>query len=255
MEALSWSAEQAAETQSPKATRSRWKERAALTLSLLLALALGLGLFLYLPLWLGRQVAGDMATGPARQVTINLVAGAVRIVLLLSYLWMISLWKDIRRVFQYHGSEHKSIFAFEAGCQLSPEKAREQTRFHPRCGTSFLLLVALAAVVFFSAVDSGVVALRGEYPSVLARFAVHLILLPLLAGISYEFLKFSAKHTDNRVVRAFVRPGLWLQRITTQEPDLSMCEVAVTALKAALEAEDHTAPIAATPQQEPLAAV
>ena len=239
LEALNWSAEQAVATDSDAPPRARWKDRAAFALSLLLALGLGLGLFLYLPLWLGRVAAGGMAAGSARQVAINLVAGGVRISLLLGYLWLISQWKDIRRVFQYHGSEHKSIFAFEVGSDLTPDRALEQTRFHPRCGTSFLLVVALTAIVFFSAVDSAVVAFIGEYPSVLARFLVHLLLLPILAGISYEFLRFSAKHTGNRLVKVLIQPGLWLQRITTQEPDLSMCEVAVTALKTALETEDE----------------
>jgi len=250
LEALNWSAEQAAEASKDDEPRSKWKERAAFAVSMLFALALGLGMFLYLPLWLGKLAAGEMAASPARQVTINLVAGGIRITLLLGYLWLISLWKDIRRVFQYHGSEHKSIFAFEVGSDLSPDSALQQTRFHPRCGTSFLLVVALTAIIFFSVVDSAVVAYVGEYPSVLARFLVHLLLLPFLAGISYEFLRFSAKHTGNRIVRALIQPGLWLQRITTQEPDLSMCEVAVTALRAALEAGDKAAAEATTPGRE-----
>jgi uncharacterized protein YqhQ len=243
IQALNWSAEQAVEReQDANSQAAKWKEKAAFALSLLLALALGLGLFLYLPLWLGKMASAGVESGSGRQVAINLVVGGVRILLLLAYLWAISQWKDIRRVFQYHGSEHKSIFAFEVGSDLTAETALRHTRFHPRCGTSFLLIVALAAVIFFSMVDSAVAAFFGEYPSVLARFAVHLLLLPLLAGLSYEFLRYSAKHTDNRIVKALIQPGLWLQRITTQEPDLSMCEVAVTALKTALEEEDKSGP-------------
>lgn len=241
MEALSWSAENAIQSEESDKPRAKWKDRIAFGFSLILALVLGLGLFLYLPLWLGRLAAGDAVLGSMRQVTINLVAGAVRIAMLLGYLWAISLWKDIHRVFQYHGSEHKSIYAFELGSELTPDIASKQTRFHPRCGTSFLLIVALSAVVFFSIVDSLVVTWIGDYPSVLARFFVHLLLIPILAGLSYEFLKFSAKHTENRIVRIFIQPGLWLQRITTQEPDLPMCEVAVTALKAALSREESAA--------------
>lgn len=239
MEALSWSAENAILPEESEKPRAKWKDRTAFAFSLLLALAIGLGLFLYLPLWLGRMAAGDVAIDSMRQITINLVAGIVRIGLLLCYLWAISLWKDIHRVFQYHGSEHKSIYAFELGTDITPDIAFRQTRFHPRCGTSFLLIVAISAVVFFSIVDSLVVAWIGEYPSVFARFLVHLLLIPILAGLSYEFLKFSSKHTENRIVRVFIQPGLWLQRITTQEPDLPMCEVAVTALKAALQKEEN----------------
>jgi uncharacterized protein YqhQ len=254
IEALNWSAEQAAEASKDDEPRAKWKDKVAFAFSMVVALAIGLGMFLYLPLWLGKLAAGEMVTGSGRQVTINLVAGGVRITLLLGYLWLISFWKDIRRVFQYHGSEHKSIFAFEVGSDLTPDMALQQTRFHPRCGTSFLLVVALTAIVFFSVVDSLVVAFIGEYPSILARFLVHLLLLPFLAGISYEFLRFSAKHTGNRIVRALIQPGLWLQRITTQEPDLSMCEVAVTALKTALEAEGRAGAEDGVSRQEVLPA-
>jgi uncharacterized protein YqhQ len=237
IDALNWSADQAgADGEKSSSRATKVSHRAAAAVSLVVGLVLGLGLFLFLPLWVGKFAATGVLAASARQVTINLVAGGVRIALLLGYLWLISRWRDMRRVFQYHGSEHKSIFAFETGNGLSPEIAMAQTRFHPRCGTSFLLIVALAAVVFFSVVDSLVAASVGEYPSVVARFGVHLLLLPLLAGISYEFLRFSAKHTENRVVRVLVQPGLWLQKITTREPDQAMCEVALTALREALEA-------------------
>jgi len=242
MDALNWSAQQAAAEASPKPkAKAGFKEKAGIGFSMIIALLLGLALFMYFPLWLGRLVAGgDPAHVAGRQVIVNVVAGAVRITILLSYLWLISRWKDIHRVFQYHGSEHKSIFAFESGEDLTVDRVLTQTRFHPRCGTSFLLIVALAAVVFFVIVDSIVVALFGDYSSVWTRLAVHLPLIPILAGISYEFLKFSARHVDNKLVRVLIMPGLWLQRITTQEPDAAMCEVALTSLNTALEG--HTAP-------------
>jgi len=176
----------------------------------------------------------------------------VRVSILLAYLWLISRWKDIHRVFQYHGSEHKSIFAFESGADLSINRVLDQTRFHPRCGTSFLLIVALAAIVFFVIVDSIVVAVFGDYGSVWARLSVHLPLIPILAGISYEFLKFSSKHTDNAFVRILIQPGLWLQRITTQEPDGPMCEVAVTALNTALHGEEQPLAVPAVVGESPV---
>jgi uncharacterized protein YqhQ len=240
MEALTWSAElQTVEGEEKPSGKSKLMDKLAMGASVLVATVMTLGLFMYFPLWVGRWAADGSSDHAAfRQVIINVVAGGVRVSVLLAYLWVISLWKDIHRVFQYHGSEHKSIFAFEAGSELTGDRALTFSRFHPRCGTSFLLIVALSAILFFVIVDSLVVALIGEYPSVLARFLVHLPLIPVLAGISYEFLRYSAKHTANRAVRFMIQPGLWLQRITTQEPDKGMCEVAVTALKTALDKED-----------------
>lgn len=237
MDALNWSAQQAAvEASSESKPKAGLKEKLGIGLSMTVAMLIGLALFFFFPLWVGKLVAGGNPAGVAgRQVIVNVVAGAVRITILLSYLWFISRWKDIHRVFQYHGSEHKSIFAFESGLDLSVDRVLTQPRFHPRCGTSFLLIVALAAVIFFVIVDSIVVALFGDYGSIWARLAVHLPLIPILAGICYEFLKFSAKHTENGLVKVLIQPGLWLQRITTQEPDPGMCEVAVTALNTALD--------------------
>ncbi|MBU0507345.1 DUF1385 domain-containing protein [bacterium] len=234
--ALNWSAEQAAPEEEAAKPKSKAKDRLTLAGTMLLATVIALALFLYFPLWVGRTAVGSHGSelSAAGQIGLNIVAGAVRVLILLGYMWAISFWKDIHRVFQYHGSEHKTIFAFEKGDELSADRVLKHTRFHPRCGTSFLLIVALSAIIFFAIVDSIVTAVWGDYPSVLARFAVHLPLVPLVAGISYEILKFSAKHTENRLVKVAIQPGLWLQKITTQEPDPAMCEVAVTALRTAL---------------------
>ncbi len=236
-DALTWSAEQQmTEEEKPKQSEG-WKAKLGMAASLTFAFAFGLGLFMYLPYWIARLVAGP----DSGQVAFHLVAGGVRVTLLLGYLWTISLWKDIHRVFQYHGSEHKTIFAYERGVSLDPDQVLTQTRFHPRCGTSFLLIVALSAILFFVIVDSIYVAVWGPFPSVLVRFLVHLPLIPFVAGLSYEFLKFSARHTGNKLVWWLIQPGLWLQKITTKEPDASMCEVAITSLKAAME--ESPAPI------------
>lgn len=252
--ALNWSAEQATpeEEKEQAASKGKTRDRLTIAFSMLIATAIALGLFLYFPLWVGRMAAGGQETLTATgQITVNFVAGLVRVLILIGYMWVISFWKDIHRVFQYHGSEHKTIFAFESGEELHPERVGRYTRFHPRCGTSFLLIVALSAIVFFAILDSIVTTLWGDYPSVLARFFVHLPLVPVVAGISYEILKYSAKHTDNRLVKALIQPGLWLQRITTQEPDTEMCEVAVTALKTALEKEERPASCPAEPVAAP----
>jgi uncharacterized protein YqhQ len=241
IDALTWSAEVALPPEEgkdqPKKEKSKWKERAGIAVSMLFALAFGLGLFMYLPYWLAKITVG----GDQGQALFHLIAGSVRITILIGYLMVISLWKDIHRIFQYHGSEHKSIFAFESGRELTAANALQQTRFHPRCGTSFILIVALASILFFVAVDSFVVWMWGAYASVLTRLLVHLPLIPVVAGISYEMLKFSARHTKNKIVMALIKPGLWLQKITTQEPDQAMCEVAVASLKTAMS-KDGTIP-------------
>ena len=242
-DALNWSAEQT----SPVYRNSSKKGRnwIGMTLTILIALLFGLGLFMYLPYWVAKLSVG----GGQNQVAFHLVAGSVRILILLGYMWGISLFRDIHRVFQYHGSEHKTIFAFESAFELTPENVIKQTRFHPRCGTSFLLIVALSAILFFAIVDTIIVASFGAYPNVLTRFLVHLPLIPVVAGLSYELLKASSKRVDNRWIRALIQPGLWLQRITTQEPDQRMCEVAIVALKAALAEE--TVPIESPPKTVP----
>lgn len=236
--ALNWSADQAIP---PKERTQGWKKSVATASSVAIALVLGLALFMLVPYAFARGVGGA-ASG---QLSFHLLAGALRIVLLLAYMALISLWKDMRRIFQYHGSEHKSIYAYEKGGTLEVESAMAQTRFHPRCGTSFLLIVALLAIAFFAIVDTIIVAYFGSYPNALVRFLVHLPLIPVVAGLSYEVLKFSGKRVEHPLVKVLIAPGLWLQRITTREPDPEMCEVALTALRTALS-HDHPNPEAAT---------
>jgi len=234
--ALNWSAEHAMPPEEKKKVDG-WKKNLGMGFSIFMGLALGLLLFMLIPYWFARAM-GDIAKN---QLTFHLLAGALRICLLLGYMILISFWKDIRRIFQYHGSEHKSIFAYEKTGSLDVSSAMAQTRFHPRCGTSFLLIVALSAIAFFAIVDTIVVAFFGQYPGAFTRFLVHLPLVPIVAGLSYEILKFSGKRTDNPLVKLLIAPGLWLQRITTQEPDPEMCEVALTALREALPKEEPAA--------------
>jgi uncharacterized protein YqhQ len=204
-------------------------------LSLLMSLGLALCLFQLLPYFVAGHLIGGTKTDPANPVLFNLTAGGVRLSLLLAYMWGISHLKDIGRVFQYHGAEHKSIFDYERNGPLDTASARIQSRFHPRCGTSFILIVAMVCILFFSALDGALWQWLGyAYPNFLARFAIHLPFVPIVAGLSFEVLKLTARFQDSLWVRPFVLPGLWLQKITTQEPDEKQLEVAIASIRAAL---------------------
>lgn len=207
--------------------KQKTKDAIASWMSFGFAFAASLGIFVYAPLWLvSLFVPADSA------VLFNTLAGIIRIAIFIAYLMLISLWKDIRRVFEYHGAEHKAIYAFEDGKEITLDNMRPYTTLHPRCGTSFLLLVALLCILLFSVADALVITLIGPYPSVIARFAVHLLLFPLVAGSSYEALKLSDRYRRFPVVGAIILPGLWLQKITTRPPDDRQLEAAAAALKA-----------------------
>ena len=217
------------------APRARRRDGWAVALSLISSLALALGLFQLLPYFVAGSLIGGTRQAPADPVLFNLVAGAVRVSLLLAYMWGISHLKDIGRVFQYHGAEHKSIFAHERRGPLEVASALKQSRFHPRCGTSFILIVAIVCIAFFSAFDAMLWQwLHFSYPSALARFLLHMPFVPLVAGLAFEVLKLTARFQDSAWVRPFVAPGLWLQKITTQEPDEKQLEVAIASIRAAL---------------------
>jgi len=193
------------------------------------AFAIGIGIFFFLPL-----LFSSLLKVGREALEFNLVAGAIRVTMFLLYVWGISRFKEFRRVFEYHGAEHKSIYAFEMGEDLIPEIASRHTRLHPRCGTSFILIVAIFAILTYSISDTIYYLITGYPPALLTRFALHFSLLPLVAGLSYELLKLSGKTRDNKLTKIMIQPGLWLQRITTQEPDFSQLEVALYALKSAM---------------------
>lgn len=226
--ALNRSAELAFE-ETPKNKPATIKEKASSALSLIIALSFSIILFMFLPMWvLSNFVPKESA------LLFNALAGALRIVLFLAYLLLISLWKDMRRVFEYHGAEHKAIFTYESGQDLSIGNMRKQSRFHPRCGTSFLLLVALVCIFLFSIIDALVIHYIGPYPSILIRLLTHLALVPVVAGISYEALKASFNFQDVPLISMLIKPGLALQSITTREPDDAQIEIAASALRAAV---------------------
>ena len=160
-------------------------------------------------------------------VFLNLMEGLLRLFIFIAYIVGISRMKDIQRVFQYHGAEHKTIACFEAGEALTVENAMKHTRFHKRCGTSFLLIVMLVSIFVFAFLG---------WPSLIERIASRIVLLPVVAGISYEIIRFSA-NSDNCLLGWAVKPGLWLQRLTTREPEPDMLEVAIESAKAVLPAD------------------
>lgn len=202
-------------------------QKLRMAFSILLAFALGLGIFFYAPLlltdWLGARSG----------FWFNLIDGAIRLVFFLGYVVLISQMRDIRRVFEYHGAEHKSIFNYEAKTALTPENAARFSRFHPRCGTSFLLIVMLVSIFVFMALGR---------PENAADRLLRLAFIPLIGGISYEFIRLSGRGFGNPVWNVLIAPGLWLQRLTTREPDHAQLEVAIVALKAALGEDVATVP-------------
>jgi uncharacterized protein YqhQ len=161
-------------------------------------------------------------------VAFNLIDGLIRMTFFLIMIISFSLIKDIRRVFEYHGAEHKTVFTWEAGLPLTVENARPQPRQHPRCGTSFLMVVMIVAIILFSLI---------KFDSLLLNFLIRLALMPVVAGISYEIIRLSAKKESSWIFKLMTRPGVWLQNITTQEPDDQQLEVAIEALKESLKLE------------------
>jgi uncharacterized protein YqhQ len=163
-----------------------------------------------------------------------IVEGAIRVTVFVLYLSLISLLPDLRRVFQYHAAEHKAINAYEAGEPLEPERVQRFSLIHPRCGTAFLLWVMVIAIFVF--------AFFGR-PAWYWLIATRVLLLPVIAGIAYELIRFAGKHTGNRILMTLLAPGLWLQRLTTREPTLDQIEVSIKALREVLEREGRLAPV------------
>lgn len=198
--------------------------------SMFLGIALGIVLFLYLPLQLTELSKKLFPIVEQSFLVFNLVDGVLRIIFFIIYLLIISQLKDIKRVFSYHGAEHKCIYAYESGKELTVENARCMSRFHPRCGTSFLLIVLIVSIFVFSLIPKD--------SHFLIKFGSRILFMPLIAGISYEILKLSGKHANNIIVKILIAPGLWLQKITTREPDDDMLEVAMISIKEALRKDD-----------------
>ena len=188
--------------------------------TLLVSLLFSIGLFMLLP----NFIAGLIV--PLEMVTMyNVVENIVKILIFIGYLAAVSQMKDIKRVFEYHGAEHKSIFCYENGEELTVENVMKYQRFHPRCGTSFLLFVIIISIIFFSFLP--------RFANVFANMGIRLLLMPVVAGVSYEIIKFAGK-SKNKCIMLLNKPGMWLQRLTTREPDDSQIEVAIESLKAVI---------------------
>jgi uncharacterized protein YqhQ len=234
MRALRYSAEQAgkepevAGSEPAKSKKSGELSGWTLAASVAFSLAFFIVLYKLVPLYLATVVT-HRYTGTDNNLMFNLLDGTIRIVLFLGFLFLISRWKEIQRVFEYHGAEHKVVWAFEKRGPLDVETARACTRFHPRCGTSFLLVVMGIAMVVYLVLP---------FHTFWLRFLGRIVLLPVIAGIAYEFIRFAAK-SRGRLWKGASQPGLWLQRVTTREPDDRQLETAIKALETAMMLEQN----------------
>ena len=207
-----------------------------MVISLILGLGLSLLLFMFLPTWVADGIdwlwQNLFNMNPIHPTIIAVIEGVLKVTIFIAYLLLVSLMKDIKRVFMYHGAEHKTIACFEAGEELTPENAAKHRRFHPRCGTSFMFLMIGIGILVGMLVRN---ILPANTPSILISL-VKLALLPITMGVGYEILMIAGKH-DNVITRIISAPGLWVQRITTKEPTLDMLEVAIVSTKCALRDE------------------
>ncbi|HWY04103.1 MAG TPA: DUF1385 domain-containing protein [Candidatus Acidoferrum sp.] len=210
------------ESREKAATISNWLA----AVNILISLAFFIFMYKYIPLLAATELKKiDPALGG--RIVFNLIDGGIRLVLFLLFIWGVSLWKDIRRVYQYHGAEHKTVFAFENGDPLSTAAVQKYSTYHPRCGTSFLMTVMLISIGFYMLVP---------FTTFWARFASRIALLPIIAGVSYEIIRFAAKHRGS-LFALMTAPGLWLQRITTKPPTDEQAQCAIAALDQAMALE------------------
>jgi uncharacterized protein YqhQ len=214
-----------------KSKESSWLIWVALVFSLVFAV----GIFFLAPLFLTRL----LHIGPS--LLFNFTEGIIRLAMFLLYLFLISLMPDIRRVFAYHGAEHKAVNGYEAGVPLEPEAIKKYSKAHVRCGGSFLFVVFIIAIVVFSLVGK---------PALWIMVLSRVLLVPVIAALGYEFIHFGANHVDNIIIKILLTPGLWLQRLTTREPDDEQLKVGIMAMKSALEADQDVPPTVVPPTME-----
>ena len=229
VQALNFSARVAIEAENPAQSAPGSKEPAQWTLAAAMLLPLGFFIFMYkfVPLYLVTRLS-HVYPALTHRLAFNAADGVVRIAIFLGFLFLMSRWKDMERMWEYHGAEHKVVFNFESGQPVSIENAQRFSTFHPRCGTSFLLMVMVVSMVVYAAVP---------VDGFVAKFVARIALLPLVVGLSYELIRFAAKRRGTALA-AFAAPGLWLQRITTQPPDDAQTAVAIRALEGAMALEE-----------------
>lgn len=210
--------------------------------TIVFALSLGILIFFFLPLAISSFLKVEK-----NALFFNLTAGMIRVTFFVLYVWGISFLGDFKRVFAYHGAEHKSIFAFESGAKLTPEEVTRYPRRHPRCGTSFIFIVALFAILTYAISDTIYAMITGANPVLFTRFALHFSLLPFVAGVSFELLKLSGRTRDSKITQILIAPGLWLQNITTKEPTADQIEVAIVALETAMNMQESSLTVKRVP--------
>ncbi|MCD7853075.1 MAG: DUF1385 domain-containing protein [Oscillospiraceae bacterium] len=248
MQALTYSAELLPEEEQEEPDKlDLWLEKhlgsertsqAVIAVALVLGVALAIGLFVLLPAILFELLPQDL-----HLVLRCILEGAIRIVIFLAYLWFCTRVDDVKRLFSYHGAEHKTIYCYEKHLELTVENVRRQSRFHPRCGTSFLLVVMVIAILVVSVMTwvlslIPAIAALSRIPAALVRILAKLIVLPLIVGITYEVNRWVGRHDENLLARIVAWPGKKLQHLTTQEPDDGMIECAITALKLVIPEEE-----------------
>ena len=226
----------------PEKKLPAWVMTAITVVSVCFAVALGVLLFMYLPTKLYELLSahvGFLKSDSAALASLykSVFEGVLKILLLVGYMCLITLMKDIRRTFMYHGAEHKTIFCYEAGLELTVENVRNQRRFHPRCGTSFLILMLLVSIFISFFIDPISLAISGQVLPALYRALLKILLIPLIVGIGYELIKFAGPH-DNLLTRIISAPGVWLQHATVFEPDDEMIECAIAAMKLAIPKDE-----------------
>ena len=214
------------------AKKTGWWVYVVLAFSMVFAVALFFLSPLYLTKWMGIQPSS---------LLFSLVEGIIRLAMFLIYLWLVSLMPDIRRVFAYHGAEHKAVNGYEAGAILEPESIKKYSKAHVRCGGSFLFVVMIIAILVFSVVSFFI----GKHLWLIVLSRV--VLVPVIAALSYEFIHFGANHTSNIIIKIMLKPGLWLQALTTREPDDEQLKVGIMAMKTAVEADQDVPPVAEHP--------
>mgnify|MGYP001056880947 CR=1 FL=1 len=214
----------------PQTTKPEKQKQSINDIAIGATVFIGLGLGILIFIAAPQLIVGLLQKRIQSATLLNLTAGVVKLGLFIGYIAAISLMKDIRRVFEYHGAEHKVINTYEAGLELSPENFAKTTTIHPRCGTSFLLVVVVTSIVIFC--------FLGWQPNVFIRIAQRLLLLPVVAGIAYEIIRYAGKHKESRLLKAIIAPGLLLQRLTTRKPSDDQVEVALAAFKAVLDKEN-----------------
>lgn len=227
MKELSWSAQASGEEEEMLTTKE-------IILTMAFSICLAVLLFIALPTY-GAKVLSDNITDV---FWLNMAEGVLRLTVFLSYVGLISMMKDIQRVFQYHGAEHKTIHAYEAGVELVPDNIRGYSTLHPRCGTNFLLIVMVVSIFVFAFLG---------WPDFWTRIASRIVLMPLVAGISYEVIRFAGNNFDKSWVKFIILPGLYLQKLTTREPSDDQIEVAVKALEAVMPQKEDDADKQAQP--------